>query len=233
MLAVNEIFESISGEAGGIPQGAWTTFVRVQGCNLRCSWCDTKQAQSIVADRKTKTKVEEVLKNITERGNRQVLITGGEPLLQRGTQKLLNELLAKRYTVQVETNGTQKLPAYGTNYSLYWIIDYKCPSSGMLEEMPSIVDLRRAINRHRQGRVYVKWVIGSSLVDIDFAIDMIAELVSSHGRLIPAFQPYIISPLNAGGDKIREITRKIKEKDKELLNYIIFSVQLHKISKMP
>jgi len=122
-LKVNEIFHSIQGEStrAGLP----CTFVRLAGCNLRCSWCDTSyswepgQAMSS----------EDVLRAVAQHGCRLVEITGGEPLAQRETPLLAATLLEHGYEVLVETNGT--FPVDALDERVTAIVDIKCPSSGM------------------------------------------------------------------------------------------------------
>ena len=124
ILQVNEIFESISGEAGWFPQGSWCTFVRLQGCNLHCQWCDTKKALDHFAG--MKMSVDEI---VAQCKTPRVLITGGEPLMQiDGLEVLLEALIEKADKhVQVETNGSFSIPRWE---GVEWVVDYKPPSSG-------------------------------------------------------------------------------------------------------
>lgn len=98
LYPVNNIFESIQGE--GIWTGIPATFVRLQGCNLRCLWCDTKETWS---DEDNYMTSEEILSKIHLK---HVIITGGEPLLHDLTE-LFDLLCKKGKKVHVETNGTQ------------------------------------------------------------------------------------------------------------------------------
>ncbi len=227
MLRVNDVFESISGEAGGFPQGTWTTFIRLQGCNLLCLWnrspCDTPQAQD-KNGLSYEMDIDSILKMVR---NKHVLITGGEPLLQEETPELIKTLLKCGHVVQVETNGSVKLPLIA---NVLWVVDRKCPSSGMSGMMLPIEDLSEQIE---QAQVdygscsYLKWVVSDD-EDVDFAVKEMKELIHLGNVL-----PFIISPVNADGSKINGIVEKIKEKEYSLLDQIIFSVQLHKIFKMP
>ena len=127
LLRVNEIFKSIQGESSyaGIP----CVFVRLTGCNLRCSYCDTTYAY----DEGTEISVSEILNTIKGYGCNNVCITGGEPLLQNSVTKLINLLKKNRYKIFVETGGSiniDKLPKTVTR-----IMDIKCPDSGMDKEM--------------------------------------------------------------------------------------------------
>ncbi len=127
LLRVNEIFKSIQGESSyaGIP----CVFVRLTGCNLRCSYCDTTYAY----DEGTEMSVNKILSTIKGYNYKNVCITGGEPLLQCSVNKLINFLKKSHYKIFVETGGSiniDKLPRAVTR-----IMDIKCPDSGMDKEM--------------------------------------------------------------------------------------------------
>ena len=100
MLAVNEIFDSIQGEGSWI--GTPCTFIRLQGCNLRCDFCDSKNTWSEAT--KPLMSIEEVLSHVRKV---RVVITGGEPTVQWEELKLLIKLLHDRaHLVAIESNGT-------------------------------------------------------------------------------------------------------------------------------
>ncbi|MBI5126090.1 MAG: radical SAM protein [Planctomycetes bacterium] len=126
-LRVNEIFKSIQGEStyAGLP----CSFIRLTGCNLRCSYCDTTYAFEKGID----MSIEEILADMELLGCNLVEITGGEPLLQEGTGGLVKKLLGEGYKVLVETNGSLNIDVLpeGT----IRIVDIKCPGSGMSEQM--------------------------------------------------------------------------------------------------
>ena len=97
-LSVNEIFPSFQGE--GIHTGLPTTFIRLAGCNLQCQWCDTRYALSMEnGDRMTIADILGVVKDI---GIGTVCITGGEPLFQRSSLKLVSELIDEGYLGHVD-----------------------------------------------------------------------------------------------------------------------------------
>ncbi len=127
MLKINEIFKSIQGEStyAGLP----CTFVRLAGCNLRCAYCDTNYAYY---DGKELSD-DEIINKIEEYGVKCVEFTGGEPLLQEETPKLLKTLLDKGYNVLVETNGSICIGCLDKRLNI--IMDYKTPGSGMSERM--------------------------------------------------------------------------------------------------
>ncbi len=133
MLKINEIFKSIQGEStyAGLP----CTFVRLAGCNLRCAYCDTNYAYY---DGKELSD-DEIISKIEEYDVRCVEFTGGEPLLQEETPKLLKTLLDKGYNVLVETNGSICIGCLDKRLNI--IMDYKTPGSGMSERMrPKNID---------------------------------------------------------------------------------------------
>ena len=129
-MVITEIFKSIQGE--GTRAGLPCIFVRLTGCNLRCTWCDTAYA----FQGGTKQAIEEVLERVHAlAGNRAganrttlVEITGGEPLLQAETPALCERLLAAGYTAMIETSGERRLGALPRE--VIKIVDVKCPDSG-------------------------------------------------------------------------------------------------------
>jgi 7-carboxy-7-deazaguanine synthase len=132
-MVITEIFKSIQGE--GTRAGLPSIFVRLTGCNLRCTWCDTAYA----FHGGKKMSVEEVVARVDELAGRQempgspasvplVELTGGEPLLQEEIYPLAEKLLAAGYTVMIETSGERfigELPR-----EVIKIVDVKCPDSG-------------------------------------------------------------------------------------------------------
>ena len=102
MPKIAEIFSSIAGE--GSWMGRPATFIRFSGCNLSCEWCDEKHARSGEGEFRS---VEEILEECRSAGLRRVVITGGEPLLQKeDCLKLARELTKSGFRVMIETNGT-------------------------------------------------------------------------------------------------------------------------------
>lgn len=123
MLKVNEIFYSIQGESSkaGIP----CVFVRLTGCNLRCTYCDTEYA---FYDGK-EFEIPGIISEIAKYKCRLVEITGGEPLLQKESHSLMKELCDKGYDVMLETGGS--LTIADVDPRVLIVMDLKCPSSGM------------------------------------------------------------------------------------------------------
>lgn len=121
-MKVSEIFDSIQGE--GIDAGLPTTFLRLAGCNIRCSWCDTAYAQE--AKNATDISVAGVRSRLSHA--KRISITGGEPLLQEQELGQLVDNLRWDMSIEVNTNGTLVPPKWAGMVS--WVVDVKCPSAG-------------------------------------------------------------------------------------------------------
>ena len=155
-MKVVEIFSSIDGE--GIRAGLPVTFVRLYGCNLNCSYCDTPYSHLIEEDKALEMSIDEIVNTVEHNGIPSVTITGGEPMIHKDIVELFDELIKRGYYVNVETNGTCQVPAkydYTNSDRIIFTMDYKCPSSGMCEEM-SIANLNTL--RHND---VLKFVVGS------------------------------------------------------------------------
>ena len=126
-MKVCEIFTSIQGESSyaGIP----CTFVRLMGCNLRCSYCDTTFAY----DEGIELSEEEIMRKIRLAGIDLVEITGGEPLLQREVYHFTEKLIEERYRVLIETNGSISIKDIDKRAVV--VLDLKTPASGMSDKM--------------------------------------------------------------------------------------------------
>ncbi|MDQ7038778.1 MAG: 7-carboxy-7-deazaguanine synthase QueE [Aquificota bacterium] len=101
-LSVNEIYETIQGE--GLLAGTPSLFIRIQGCNLRCPWCD--QPEALEFRKGIRVSLEEVLARAKESPFRHAVITGGEPFTELNLGRLVKGLLEAGFSVQIETNGT-------------------------------------------------------------------------------------------------------------------------------
>ena len=146
-LIVNEIFHSIQGEStySGLP----CTFIRLTGCNLRCSYCDTKYAYEDGA----KMEIDDIMRRIAAYKCPLIEITGGEPLLQNKTPLLISKLLENGYTVMLETNGSFDISR--VDKKCIKIVDIKCPSSNESEKN-DLENLKR-LNTKDQ----IKFVVGN------------------------------------------------------------------------
>lgn len=135
-MRVTEIFHSIQGEStfAGLP----CVFVRLTGCPLRCTWCDTDYAFFEGRDQS----IDEILDQIRSYECRLVEVTGGEPLAQPATAELLRRLCQADFTVLLETSGA--IDTAIVDPSVHIILDVKCPGSGMTDRMhwPNVERLR-------------------------------------------------------------------------------------------
>ena len=126
-MKVNELFYSIQGES--TRAGHPCIFVRLTGCNLRCTWCDTAYAfhegEEMTAN--------EILERVKGYPCRMVEFTGGEPLLQLEVHPLITQLLDEGYRVLIETGGSLDIREADPRATI--IMDIKCPGSGMSDRM--------------------------------------------------------------------------------------------------
>jgi 7-carboxy-7-deazaguanine synthase len=173
----------VQGETG--QAGRPCTLVRTTGCDLRCVWCDS--AHAFYGGRELA--IEEVLDAVAKLGPRLVLLTGGEPLLQRELPELAERLLARGYEVMCETSGSQdvaRLPE-----GVRRIVDCKPPGSGESQKM---LWENFGGGRLRHGRDAVKFVLRDR-ADYEWAKDVMTRyalvqqcevlLSPSHGELDP------------------------------------------------
>ncbi len=128
-MKIYSIFKSLQGE--GLTIGAPTTFVRTSGCPLRCTYCDTPQA----FEKGEQMSLEVILKKVGQMGCRHVCLTGGEPLAQKDSVKLIELILDDGYHLVLETNGAMPLDELPCVENLTISMDIKCPSSGESEKM--------------------------------------------------------------------------------------------------
>jgi 7-carboxy-7-deazaguanine synthase len=158
VLSVNEIFYSIQGES--TYAGKPCVFVRLAGCDLRCSWCDTPYAFT----EGRKMSIEDILHQVGEYGTPLVEVTGGEPLLQEEVYPLLERLLDSGRTVLLETGGqidVSRVPG-----AVIKVMDVKCPASGESDKV-AWANIERLGSRDE-----VKFVI-QDRGDYEFARDTI------------------------------------------------------------
>jgi len=159
-VVVKEVYVSLQGES--THQGRLCTFVRLTGCHLRCRWCDSEFAFQ-GGERRS---VAEVVAQVEALGARLVEVTGGEPLLQPGVYPLFEALLARGFTVLLETSGAIDIRL--VPQAVHRIVDVKTPSSGEADR----TDWR--LLESLTARDELKFVIGSR-EDYDFAVATIRE----------------------------------------------------------
>lgn len=209
-MRVVESFISINGE--GTRAGELAVFVRFQGCNLRCSYCDTMWANQPDCPVKEQTP-QEIGDYIRSTGVKNVTLTGGEPLLQPEMPQLL-EVLARmpQVRVEVETNGAVDLrPFCGENRPVF-TMDYKLPGSGWEQAMSS--ENFACLNEADT----VKFVC-SSEADVERAI----ELIGQH-QLTRRCHVYL-SPVFGAIDPARMVELMIAH----CLNDVRLQIQIHKV----
>ena len=125
MIYLDEVFVSIQGEStdAGLP----CVFVRLFGCNVKCNYCDQPQE----ACNRKRVSVGNLIQMIKKHRVPYVCITGGEPLIQDDIYPVIYELVSEGYKVSIETNGCVPIDPCTYNRSFKYVMDVKCPSSGV------------------------------------------------------------------------------------------------------
>lgn len=221
-MKVVEIFNSIDGE--GIRTGQPCTFIRLAGCNLRCSYCDTLYAlfgenePCEYEDMET----DDIVSRINPRYKR-ITLTGGEPLIHKDCDKLTNTLLRMGYEVNIETNGAVDIDAFRRSVlrtdKLFFTIDYKLPSSGMEDKM--IWKNFTSLNRND----VVKFVVGSDN-DLEVMKNVIKKLECVYDKM-----PHIFAGVVFGEYEPIKLVNAIIEEP--ILRNVRYQIQLHKIIWAP
>ena len=172
-MKICEIYQSIQGEStyAGTP----CTFVRLSGCNLSCTYCDTQYA----LQEGTEHSVPEIIGKVKNLGTSLVEITGGEPLLQEETPLLCRKLLSNGHTVLVETNGSLNIALLPQDCII--IMDIKCPGSGCADSFyfDNISNLRQ----HDECKMVI-----SGKDDFNWALQFTCDN-SLHNRCTVIFSP--------------------------------------------
>ncbi|MBQ5331778.1 MAG: putative 7-carboxy-7-deazaguanine synthase QueE [Oscillospiraceae bacterium] len=209
IFKVAEKFVSINGE--GTKAGMPAVFIRLVGCNLRCSYCDTMWANSFDAPHEKMTETE-IADHVRSTGIKNVTLTGGEPLLAENIDVLLQALADTGAAVEIETNGSADISVCDKIFPRPSVtMDYKLPSSGMEEHMrQENYSLLRSADT-------VKFVAGSR-EDLERALEII-EKHDLTNRCRVFFSPVF------GKIKPAEIVDFILE---NRLNGVNFQLQLHK-----
>jgi 7-carboxy-7-deazaguanine synthase len=179
-MQITEIYKSLQGESthAGLP----CVFVRLTGCNLRCSWCDSEYTFQ-GGHKMTAEKVLDEVKHLSPNGGL-VEITGGEPLLQeREVLPLMEYLLRDGYCILLETSGERPLKRVPAE--VIKIVDVKCPHSGAAGTF--LAENLAALKRHDE----VKFVL-SDRTDYEFACEFVRQCnLAEHVNAIlfsPAFR---------------------------------------------
>lgn len=213
-MKVVEIFNSIEGE--GIRAGQPATFIRLAGCNLRCSYCDTAYAlfgedEPCVYEEMT---INEIISKVNMKYKR-VTLTGGEPLIHKDCHALIEKLIEKGCEVNVETNGAADITDIPRRGGLFFTIDYKLSSSGMTDKMMwnNFLNLKP--------RDVVKLVVGSE-EDMAQTVEIVKKL-----KAIYDVMPHIFIGTVYGMYDAKKAVNEILSE--EILSDARFQVQLHKI----
>ncbi|MDO5397509.1 MAG: radical SAM protein [bacterium] len=221
-MKVIEIFNSIDGE--GIRTGQPCTFIRLAGCNLRCTYCDTLYA--LFGEEEpceySEMSVEDILAKIQPRYKR-ITLTGGEPLIHCDCDKLVDALLRQGYEVNIETNGAVNTAAFRNRVyrsdKLFFTIDYKLPSSGMEDKMlpENFTSLC--------GKDVIKFVVGS-----DEDLDRMREIMN---QLIPVYDkmPHVFAGVVFGSFEPLTLVNAII--NEEIFKDVRYQIQLHKVIWTP
>ena len=211
-MKVCEIFRSIEGE--GLRTGLPAVFIRLHGCNLRCSYCDSMYA--VEGTDYKQMNVAQVLDAVKKfSGITHVTLTGGEPLIHQNVEDLLSQLSGNGYRVNIETNGT--VPCKWHFPGLFYTMDWKCKSSGMTAKM-------KMENLETLGSEDVlKFVVGTieDLKETENVVKSLAEKKSDMPHLF-------ISPV-FGNLSNEEIVNWLLGNRTMAENNARFQVQLHKI----
>ena len=185
-LDICEIFYSLQGES--TRAGLACVFVRLSGCNLSCSWCDTTYA----AVQPVSMTIDQIVGRVAAFECPMVEITGGEPLIQPQTPALISALLEKGFQVLLETNGSLSIAS--VDPACIRIMDVKCPSSG--EAGSFLLDNFN----HMTARDEIKFVVGSRQ-DYEYAASFIKAHLVNHPRekvhICPVFETIELSDLAA------------------------------------
>lgn len=215
-MLISEIFASIDGESKRA--GELATFVRSVGCNLRCSFCDSKYTWAAEATSKEMS-VDEVVDKCKNLGLHNITFTGGEPLVQKDSDELIEKLAAEGFDVGIETDGgidfTERDWFINDNPNVWVCADYKCYASGMTPHMLPLDKFAKLRDRD-----VLKFVVGS-MQDLILAKDVIDKLrekgCNCYFYLSPVFG--MIKPLDIVSFMLNN----------KMQGKIRFQLQLHKI----
>lgn len=221
-LRLTEIFHSVQGE--GVHVGLPTTFVRLTGCSLRCSWCDTTYSFEGGKD----WTLDEVMADVARFPVKRVCVTGGEPLDQGATcVALVERLLREGYEVVLETSGALDLGAVdklAPREKLIVSMDVKCPASNMQKRnrWENLAILRP----HDQ----LKFVLADER-DYAYAKDVLSRHPEIRAKNV-LFQPMWASPNPVGPTKVEGAPATLKSVSERVLADgldVRVGTQLHKV----
>ena len=218
-ILVDDIFSSLQGESSST--GYPTTFVRLYGCNMHCSYCDQPQNKEN-AKRMT---IREITEKVDEFGLIRVCVTGGEPVIQPNWKALVNCLIFT-HDVSVETNGCCPLPSHWKYpFRPRFIVDVKSPSSKM-EKYNIYGNILRLTHKDE-----IKFVLADE-VDLEYALHVIDKLKEDYPRLGILPPQIVFSPVIY--DYFKEEDKKWAQKLADFIvehkmDYVRLQVQFHKV----
>lgn len=215
-MKVVEIFDSIDGE--GLRVGKTVSFIRLAGCNLRCTYCDTLYALFGEDEpcRYTEMTVGEVFSAANKSFGR-ITLTGGEPLLHRESAELCDMLAEAGCEINIETNGAADITEFMSRVkhrdNIFFTIDYKLPSSGMEDKMLwSNFEVLRSCD-------VVKFVVGSER-DAEVMINTVKRLNAIYppperphiyaGTVFGSFEPSKLVDAILGDPELKDVTFQLQ-----------------------
>lgn len=207
-LRVSEIFESIQGE--GPSAGKACVFLRLATCNLRCSWCDTKYTWDWTSfryeDEVHAMSLDELRERIGAIASRRLVVTGGEPLLQRRELESLLGRLPSDIHVEVETNGTLLPGDVLVARVNQWNVSPKLANSGEPIERRLKVDVLRTLRD--TGKAYLKVVVDAD-VDAAEVDDLIRQVEWPHDRVFLMPQASTRAALIDKSPRVEDLARRL------------------------
>lgn len=218
-MKIVEIFKSIDGE--GLRVGQTVSFIRLAGCNLRCTYCDTLYALFGEDEpcRYTEMTVNEVFDAVDKSFGR-ITLTGGEPLLNKDCAPLCDMLAEAGCEINIETNGAADINEFMRRIEhkdkVFFTIDYKLPSSGMEDRM-----LWSNFESLRPCDV-VKFVVGSD-EDAEKMTEITERLNAFYGESVP----HIYAGAVFGQYSPAELVQRLI--DTPQLKNVVLQMQIHKV----
>lgn len=210
-MKVSEIFLSIEGEGKRV--GTPCVFIRLYGCNLRCSYCDSLYA--VEGKDYQELSINQIVNELKKYDVKNVTLTGGEPLIHKDVDDLINKLISEKFFINVETNGTVKPIIKGEN--IFYTVDWKSPSSMMMDKM------NLSVFKNLSKNDVIKFVVGN-IEDLLQAESVIQRLQELYNDEIPSI---FISPIFNQIDN-ESIVNFILHSE-TLKKQTRFQIQLHKI----
>lgn len=194
--------------------GELACFIRLSGCNLRCSYCDTKYA--LENNSGEELSIEKIIEKVDKIGFKNITITGGEPLIHKDIDELVSKLLNKGYNINIETNGSIDIKNYLGKCLI--TMDYKCPSS-LMEKSMNLSNLEQLTEND-----VLKFVINEK----DF--NAVKKILKKYDLKCYVY----LSPI-FGDIDLKKIVEFMKECNSQGINMqkVRMQVQLHKIVWKP